>query len=181
MREVRFHRSQAAVQPVQGGVVLQQVGFWPGGARAAQEIAHSARRACQKQDWKAHKRRCVPAAVAPLERLPDADAPPSLAAFFGWDAIKTRVASIPGKGRGLVCKSDVRPGEVVACSDAYACVPASQRDGSSLCRRCLRPAAGAKRCSACHSAAFCSADCSRAFSAVHAGECAALRAVYDGS
>ncbi|KAJ0976043.1 hypothetical protein J5N97_018008 [Dioscorea zingiberensis] len=82
------------------------------------------------------------------------------------------VASIPGKGRGLVTTKDFSPGDVIFYQEPYASTP-SKLHGSSVCDGCFA-SGNLRKCSACHIAWYCGNVCQRSEWRVHQLECQAL-------
>ncbi|KAM0330055.1 hypothetical protein ACHAQA_004226 [Verticillium albo-atrum] len=97
-----------------------------------------------------------------------------------------QVRSSPSKGRALHAAHALTPGSLIAAfpSPAVAPTPASatlalppMAARTTTCSHCLAHPPTPRRCAACKSVAYCAAACQKAhWSAVHARECAALRA-----
>nr|CAD1832746.1 unnamed protein product [Ananas comosus var. bracteatus] len=85
------------------------------------------------------------------------------------------VASIPGKGRGLVATRDFYPGEVIICQEPYASAPNKVSAGSS-CDGCFA-SSNIRKCSACRIAWYCGNACQRAEWKLHQLECQVLAAL----
>nr|XP_010926453.1 histone-lysine N-methyltransferase ASHR1 isoform X2 [Elaeis guineensis] len=85
------------------------------------------------------------------------------------------VASIPGKGRGLVTTRDFSPGEVIICQEPYASTPKQISSGSS-CDGCFA-SNNLRKCSACRVAWYCGNACQRSEWKLHQLECQALVAL----
>ncbi|KAJ4755629.1 N-lysine methyltransferase SMYD2 [Rhynchospora pubera] len=87
------------------------------------------------------------------------------------------VASIPGKGRGLVTTRDFSPGEVIICQEPYASAPNKASVGL-ICDACFS-SKHVKKCSACRVACYCGPACQKSEWKLHQVECKALVALSD--
>lgn len=85
------------------------------------------------------------------------------------------VASIPGKGRGLVATHSFLPGEVIICQEPYASTPNKISVGSS-CDRCFSPG-NLRKCSVCRVAWYCGSGCQKEEWKLHQLECQAIAAL----
>ncbi|KAA3447525.1 histone-lysine N-methyltransferase ASHR1 [Gossypium australe] len=85
------------------------------------------------------------------------------------------VASIPGKGRGLVASRTFFPGEVIISQQPYASTPNKILVGSS-CDHCFA-SSNLKKCSVCRITWYCSSDCQKAGWRLHQIECRAMAAL----
>ncbi|XP_072972601.1 histone-lysine N-methyltransferase ASHR1 isoform X2 [Typha angustifolia] len=83
------------------------------------------------------------------------------------------VASIPGKGRGLVTTRDFSPGEVIIYQEPYAASPNKFGVGLSSCDGCFA-SNNLKKCSACRIAWYCGNRCQKSEWKLHQAECQAL-------
>ncbi|THU57230.1 hypothetical protein C4D60_Mb03t01330 [Musa balbisiana] len=85
---------------------------------------------------------------------------------MGWmeelqSALEARglaVASIPGKGRGLITTRDFAPGDVIIFQEPYASTPNKTSSGSS-CDGCFASNNNLRKCSACQVAWYCGTAC----------------------
>ncbi|CAM0875243.1 unnamed protein product [Alopecurus aequalis] len=85
------------------------------------------------------------------------------------------IASVPGKGRGLVATRSFFPGEVIICQEPYASAPNKASVGSS-CEHCF--ASGKlRRCSVCQLAWYCGSVCQKEEWKLHQLECRAISAL----
>ncbi|CAL9110560.1 unnamed protein product [Musa textilis] len=82
------------------------------------------------------------------------------------------VASIPGKGRGLITTRDFSPGDVIIFQEPYASTPNKTSSGSS-CDGCFA-SNNLRKCSACQVAWYCGTACQKSEWKVHQSECRAL-------
>ncbi|WOK97697.1 histone-lysine N-methyltransferase ASHR1 [Canna indica] len=82
------------------------------------------------------------------------------------------VASIPGKGRGLVATRDFSPGDVIIFQEPYASAP-NKVSSSSSCDACFATK-NVRKCSACQVAWYCGNACQRSEWKLHQLECKAL-------
>ncbi|CAL4935494.1 unnamed protein product [Urochloa decumbens] len=82
------------------------------------------------------------------------------------------VASIPGKGRGLVASRTFFPGEVIISQEPYASTPNKILVGSS-CDHCFA-SSNLKKCSICRVTWYCSSDCQKEEWKLHQLECRAM-------
>ncbi|CAD5180688.1 unnamed protein product [Musa acuminata subsp. malaccensis] len=85
------------------------------------------------------------------------------------------VASIPGKGRGLITTCDFAPGDVIIFQEPYASTPNKTSSGSS-CDSCLA-SNDSRKCSACQVAWYCGTACQKSEWKIHQSECRALAAL----
>uniref|UniRef100_A0A0A9FR37 MYND-type domain-containing protein n=1 Tax=Arundo donax TaxID=35708 RepID=A0A0A9FR37_ARUDO len=85
------------------------------------------------------------------------------------------VASIPGKGRGLVAARSFFPGEVIISQEPYASTPNKISAGSS-CDHCFS-SSSLKKCSVCRVAWYCSSACQKKEWKLHQLECQAMAAL----
>ncbi|KAJ8501249.1 hypothetical protein OPV22_011801 [Ensete ventricosum] len=85
------------------------------------------------------------------------------------------VASIPGKGRGLITTRDFAPGDVIIFQEPYASTPNKTSSGST-CDGCFA-SNNLKKCSACQVAWYCGTACQKSEWKIHQSECRALAAL----
>nr|CAB3493544.1 unnamed protein product [Digitaria exilis] len=85
------------------------------------------------------------------------------------------VASIPGKGRGLVAARTFFPGEVIICQEPYVSTPNKILVGSS-CDHCF-VSNNLRKCSVCRVTWYCSSDCQKKEWKQHQLECRAMAAL----
>ncbi|CAL9170367.1 unnamed protein product [Musa hybrid cultivar] len=85
------------------------------------------------------------------------------------------VASIPGKGRGLITTRDFAPGDVIIFQEPYASTPNKTSSGSS-CDGCFA-SNDSRKCSACQVAWYCGTACQKSEWKIHQSECRALAAL----
>ncbi|CAN6298103.1 unnamed protein product [Urochloa humidicola] len=85
------------------------------------------------------------------------------------------VASIPGKGRGLVASRTFFPGEVIISQEPYVSTPNKILVGSS-CDHCYA-SSNLKKCSLCRVTWYCSSDCQKEEWKLHQLECRAMAAL----
>ncbi|CAN6303777.1 unnamed protein product [Urochloa humidicola] len=85
------------------------------------------------------------------------------------------VASIPGKGRGLVASRTFFPGEVIISQEPYVSTPNKILVGSS-CDHCYA-SSNLKKCSFCRVTWYCSSDCQKEEWKLHQLECRAMAAL----
>ncbi|XP_042408549.1 histone-lysine N-methyltransferase ASHR1-like isoform X1 [Zingiber officinale] len=87
------------------------------------------------------------------------------------------LASIPGKGRGLVTTRDFVPGDVIIFQEPYASAP-NKVYTSSICDGCFT-SNNLRKCSACKVAWYCGNTCQRSEWKLHQLECKALASLRD--
>ncbi|KAF7052231.1 hypothetical protein CFC21_060353 [Triticum aestivum] len=85
------------------------------------------------------------------------------------------VASVPGKGRGLVAARSFFPGEVIICQEPYASTPNRISVGSS-CDHCFA-SGNLRKCSVCRVAWYCGSVCQKEEWKLHQLECQAISAL----
>ncbi|XP_048569279.1 histone-lysine N-methyltransferase ASHR1-like [Triticum urartu] len=85
------------------------------------------------------------------------------------------VASVPGKGRGLVASRSFFPGEVIICQEPYASTPNRISVGSS-CDHCFA-SGNLRKCSVCRVAWYCGSVCQKEEWKLHQLECQAISAL----
>ncbi|CAN6281733.1 unnamed protein product [Urochloa humidicola] len=85
------------------------------------------------------------------------------------------VATIPGKGRGLVASRTFFPGEVIIGQEPYVSTPNKILVGSS-CDHCFA-SSNLKKCSVCRVTWYCSSDCQKEEWKLHQLECRAMAAL----
>ncbi|CAN6292193.1 unnamed protein product [Urochloa humidicola] len=85
------------------------------------------------------------------------------------------VATIPGKGRGLVASRTFFPGEVIISQEPYVSTPNKILVGSS-CDHCFA-SSNLKKCSVCRVTWYCSSDCQKEEWKLHQLECRAMAAL----
>ncbi|KAJ1293970.1 hypothetical protein BS78_01G111000 [Paspalum vaginatum] len=85
------------------------------------------------------------------------------------------VASVPGKGRGLVAARTFFPGEVILSQEPYASTPNKILVGSS-CDHCFA-SGNLRKCSMCRVTWYCGSDCQKEEWKLHQLECRAMAAL----
>ncbi|TKV91821.1 hypothetical protein SEVIR_9G123000v4 [Setaria viridis] len=85
------------------------------------------------------------------------------------------VASIPGKGRGLVASRTFFPGEVIISQEPYTSTPNKILVRSS-CDHCFA-SSNLRKCSACRVTWYCSSDCQKEEWKLHQLECRVMAAL----
>ncbi|KAL6637067.1 hypothetical protein ACP70R_024639 [Stipagrostis hirtigluma subsp. patula] len=85
------------------------------------------------------------------------------------------VASIPGKGRGLVAARTFFPGEVIISQEPYVSTPNKISVGSS-CDHCFA-SVNLRKCSVCRVAWYCGSACQKEEWKLHQLECRAMAAL----
>lgn len=85
------------------------------------------------------------------------------------------VASIPGKGRGLIATCTFFPGDVILNQEPYASTPNKILVGSS-CDHCFT-SGNLRKCSMCRVTWYCSSNCQKEEWKLHQLECRAMAAL----
>ncbi|PWZ21849.1 Histone-lysine N-methyltransferase ASHR1 [Zea mays] len=85
------------------------------------------------------------------------------------------VASIPGKGRGLIATCTFFPGDVILIQEPYASTPNKILVGSS-CDHCFT-SGNLRKCSMCRVTWYCSSNCQKEEWKLHQLECRAMAAL----
>ncbi|TVU45471.1 hypothetical protein EJB05_04960, partial [Eragrostis curvula] len=85
------------------------------------------------------------------------------------------VASVPGKGRGMVAVQSFFPGEVIISQEPYVSTPNKISVGSA-CDHCFAPS-HLRKCSVCRVAWYCGSACQKEEWKLHQLECQAMAAL----